>query len=248
MSADQDIERLLDRWLADGPEEVADRVLDRALDIINQPNQRRILRAPRRYVPMSLAYRLAAAAAILVLGGTGLIVALGSFGSAPTVGGPQASATPVASASPTPTTPSASGTSSAAVDNAFASRAAAICVASQQAFSSNPPFPYPSFDPTIPSPVSDLPGVGAYYAQYGVPIWRGNLQQLQALGEPASGRQAWDTFMNLLASFFAEQEQQVATAQAGDASGFVATVNWLSDHRATVDAAATAAGVAACGA
>jgi len=245
MSADPDIERLLNRWLADGPEEVADRVVDRALDIVNQPSQRRIFGAPRRYVPMSFAYRLAAAAAVLAIAGTGLIVALGTLGNASTVGGPPAAAT----ASPTPSvSPSPAPTASpVAVDTAFAARATAICIASRQAFSSRPPFPYPSFDPTIPSPVSDLPGVGAYFAQYGMPIWTRNLQQLQALGEPAAGRQAWDAFLTLLAAFVAEQEQQVMTAQAGDASGFVATVTWLSDHGATLDAAAITAGVLICG-
>jgi hypothetical protein len=252
LTTDLDIERLLDRWLADGPEEVADRVVDRALDIVNQPTQRRIFVAPRRYVPMSFAYRLAAAAAVLVLAGTGLIVALGSLGNASTVGGQPSVATAspsaTAPASATPTTPTASGSPPAPVDSGFAARATAICYASKQAYASNPPFPYPSFDPTIASPVSDLPGVGAYFAQYAEPIWTGNLRQLQALGEPASGRQAWDAFMNVLAPFVAQQEQQVTDAQGGKAIEFMATVTWLGSHKATVDEAAAAAGVAACGA
>jgi len=194
---------------------------------------------------MSFAYRLAAAAAVLAIAGTGLIVALGTLGNTSTVGGPPAAATasPTPASSPSPR-PTASPT---AVDAAFAARAAAICNASKQAIDDNPAFPYPSFDPTIPSPVSDLPGVGAYFAQYGLPIWTRNLQQLQALGEPAAGRQAWDTFMTSLAAFLAEQEQQITTAQAGNASGFVATVTWLSDHRTTLDDAAFAAGVRFCG-
>jgi hypothetical protein len=250
MKADQDIERLLDRWLADGPEEVADRVLDRALDIVRQTSQRRVPGAPWRYVPVSLVPRLAAAAAVVILAGAGLILAVGLRGASSTVGGPPAPTalpTPAASASPTPAAPSPSGTAAAAVDSAFAARAAAICGASKQAFASSPPFPYPSFDATVPSPVSDLPGIGAYFAKYGAPIWTGSLHQLQALGEPVSGRQAWDSFMNLLVPFVATQAQQVADAKAGNASAFVATVNWLSGHRAAADEAATVAGVAVCG-
>jgi len=67
MSGDQDIERLLDRWLADGPDEVADRVVDRALETVERTMQRRAVRTPWRYLTMSMPARLAIAAAAVIV-------------------------------------------------------------------------------------------------------------------------------------------------------------------------------------
>ncbi len=105
MSGDRDIERLLDRWLADGPDEVADRVLDRALEIVERSDQRRAVRTPWRYITMAKPARLAiAAAAVIVILGAGVLV-VASRNNAPVTGAPPPTPTPSRTA---PTTPSAS--------------------------------------------------------------------------------------------------------------------------------------------
>jgi hypothetical protein len=66
MTDRNDLERTLDSFLADGPERVPDRVLDAALVEITHVKQRRVWRAPWRARAMSVPFKLAAAAAIVV--------------------------------------------------------------------------------------------------------------------------------------------------------------------------------------
>jgi len=87
MTTRRDIETLLDRWLAEGPTRIADRVVFGALETVDHTEQ---LRRPRwllRDTPMNQSRRLAVAAAVAVVIGGGAIVAL-AVRSAPTVGGP----------------------------------------------------------------------------------------------------------------------------------------------------------------
>lgn len=72
--------------------------------------------------------------------------------------------------------------------------------------------------------------------------------QLQALGDPASGKAAWDTFMSSWTAWVENTKAQVKAAQASDAKGFIETVNWFTEERqAGIPSAAAAAGVPACG-
>ena len=71
MSGRIDIERSLDQFLAEGPETVADRALQHALDEIDRTPQRRDLFARWRFLTVTPYPRLAAAAivAVVVVGG-----------------------------------------------------------------------------------------------------------------------------------------------------------------------------------
>jgi hypothetical protein len=74
MSSQQDIERTLDGWLAEGPTEINDRIVESALDQIEHTSQRRALRVPSwgRLAPAP--FRLAGIALIAVaLVGTALV-------------------------------------------------------------------------------------------------------------------------------------------------------------------------------
>ncbi len=72
MSGDPEIERLLDRWLAEGLDEVPDRAIDRALGIVERTPQRRRALGWRPHVALRAPARLAlAAAAVLILVGAG---------------------------------------------------------------------------------------------------------------------------------------------------------------------------------
>jgi hypothetical protein len=90
MTTDRDIQRILDRWLADGPFEASDRVLDTVTDRIERLGQRPAWRLDRRPITMTILKLggIAAAVAVLVLAG---ITFLGGYSS------------PFAGPSPTPT-------------------------------------------------------------------------------------------------------------------------------------------------
>lgn len=101
MNGERDFERIAQAWLADGPDRLADRVLDAVVDDIHQTRQRRVMRVPWRFQSMTISARIAAAAAIaaLLVGGA-LYVGqrdqsnVGNPSSAPTLS-PSASATAV---------------------------------------------------------------------------------------------------------------------------------------------------------
>jgi hypothetical protein len=110
MTTRSDIERILDRYLAEGAEQVPDRVIDAALDQIDHIPQRRTVRVPWRTPSVnvfSTALGRAAAIVIAVVAIGGSIIFLGSRNG---IGGPPAATpTPAPTASPAPTTaPSAS--------------------------------------------------------------------------------------------------------------------------------------------
>jgi hypothetical protein len=87
MTRDRDIERVLDRFYADGPSEMPDRVLLGVIDRIERVPQRRLVRLETRFAAMSLNARLAAAAAVvIVIAGVGAIALTSRqpYGTAPT--------------------------------------------------------------------------------------------------------------------------------------------------------------------
>jgi hypothetical protein len=110
MTSQRELSRLLDAFFVEGSNELADRVIDAALDQIDHISQRRAMRVPRRLRSLPMVYRLAAAAAIgaLVIGGAFSLIRLpsGPGSSTPTPGG--ASASPSETAG-TPTRPGSTG-------------------------------------------------------------------------------------------------------------------------------------------
>jgi hypothetical protein len=98
MSTNHDFERIAEAWLADGPTQLADRVLDAALDEVHLTPQRRRLPVPWRFHTMSLQIRLAAAAVIGVLAVGFIYLNLPGRGD---VGGPNPTPSPVTTPGPT---------------------------------------------------------------------------------------------------------------------------------------------------
>ena len=98
MTHEREIERVLDRWLADGPTEAPDRVFDAVIDRIERQSQRPVWRLPRRVVPVSPYLKpVAAIAAVIVVAVVGAnMLSLGPG----IVGSPSAS--PIPSTSPSP--------------------------------------------------------------------------------------------------------------------------------------------------
>src|SRR5262245_48901507 len=79
MTLDRDFDRIASAWLADGPTELSDRVLDAVVDQVHLTRQRRAVRAPWRFRTMSMPARVAALVAVGVLAIAGA-VALGGIG------------------------------------------------------------------------------------------------------------------------------------------------------------------------
>lgn len=99
MTTDRDLDRIAKAWLADGPEELSDRVIDAAVDQIHLTRQRRTVGVPWRLPTMTTPARVVAAAVIgvLVVGSTLFI--LGRPGSSGVGGAPA----PTMAATATPT-------------------------------------------------------------------------------------------------------------------------------------------------
>jgi hypothetical protein len=107
MSTNRDFDRIAGAWLAEGPSELADRVLDAALDEVHVTHQRRRPTVPWRTPAMPMPLRLAAGIAIIaVLGYAGLrfLSPSGGPGSIPSpTPSPTASPSPGPTATPAPT-------------------------------------------------------------------------------------------------------------------------------------------------
>ena len=88
MTDQRELDRLLGAFFVEGTDELADRVIDAALDQIDHTRQRRALRMPRRFQTMPMLTRLAAAAVIGVLAVGGTLFLL-QPGQPAVVGGPE---------------------------------------------------------------------------------------------------------------------------------------------------------------
>lgn len=106
MTTDRELQRLLDRWLEDGPVEVADRVIDDIADRIERVPQRPAWRLrPWRITLMKLQSGLAAAAALALVVA---VVVLTGFRFGPSNSGGAASITPPSAATGSPSPASSS--------------------------------------------------------------------------------------------------------------------------------------------
>ena len=102
MTDQRELDRILGAFFAEGPEELADRVIDAALDQVDHTRQRRAMRMPRRFETMPMFTRVAAAAVIGVVAVGGTIFLLRP-GQSSGVGGPgPTTATPIVTPAPTP--------------------------------------------------------------------------------------------------------------------------------------------------
>ena len=97
MTLDRDFDRIASAWLADGPTELSDRVLDAVVDQVHLTRQRRAVRAPWRFPTMSMPARVAALVAVGVLAIAGVVALSGVGGQSKTT------PTPTRSTSVTPT-------------------------------------------------------------------------------------------------------------------------------------------------
>jgi hypothetical protein len=118
MTDQRQLDRLLDAFFVEGTDELADRVIDGALDQIDHTRQRRVLRTPRRFSSMNMPSRVAAAAVVgvLAVGGALYLSRPGQVAVTPPSPSAAASSSPdtavVASPRPSPSLPPSSPPSS----------------------------------------------------------------------------------------------------------------------------------------
>ncbi len=74
MTHESDFDRIAEAWLADGPAELPERVLDAVVDEIHLTRQRRAVRAPWRFPVMTTPSRVGAAAVVGILAVGGLLL------------------------------------------------------------------------------------------------------------------------------------------------------------------------------
>jgi hypothetical protein len=121
-----------------------------------------------------------------------------------------------------------------------------VCKAARAQKTAEGPFPYPDFNPTKPD-LSKFPGVAQYLVKT-LNTYRTWLGQMQALGEPPSGKSPWDDLLRAIASHVRLNVEQLAAAQSGDSKTFT---NDYYEGAKTQDAllrAANDAGVPECAA
>ena len=101
-------------------------------------------------------------------------------------------------------------------------------------------FPFQDFDAFHPD-LKTLPLVGKHFAK-ALPIRRAIPAELRSLGEPATGKQAWDAIRTLALQENATGIKQVSVALASNAKRFVATVNQMHRLHIATGGKATSAG------
>ena len=136
--------------------------------------------------------------------------------------------------------------SNAAVPAAFQNRALAVCKAAAAEKDAEGPFPYPKFNPTRPD-WAKYPGVAPALTRT-PQIFGKWLRNMKALGEPGTGRAAWDDLLAAIGSHVRIAAEQQAAAARRDSDTFTRDYHEGGDTQEKLPRAATAAGVPACAA
>jgi hypothetical protein len=107
---------------------------------------------------------------------------------------------------------------------AFIRRANAACRAEEAKAARMPQFPFSGFDPFHPDP-NLLPQVGRFFAQPARRrLPRGLLETLHTLRQPPASSGAWQNVLKARRTQIMNENAQIKTALADNASGFVRTV------------------------
>ena len=133
----------------------------------------------------------------------------------------------------------------AGVDQAFRDRALAVCQQALELQKAWAPFPAGSFDPANPDPAK-LAVVARWLTTEVAPTFDGWRDDLEALGAPTAGIDAWASVVAEAKATSTFNDAQIAAASSADPTAFAKAT---ADLRASHDRLATAtgrAGVAAC--
>ena len=134
---------------------------------------------------------------------------------------------------------------SPAVGDPFAVSAVSVCQATLAQKEAWRPFPHPEFNPTQPDP-SKFPEVAVWLKEETAVTFEAWLAELQALGEPPGGQEAWDDVLAAVQTIVQLNAAQVTAAEDGDTEAFVEAAADLRQTQVELVRATEAAGVAEC--
>jgi len=127
----------------------------------------------------------------------------------------------------------------------FCSQAKKELSSNPQELSSNPPFPYPTFNPFHPD-ASKLPAIGRFFEKNSLPAFEKIAADVKKVKPTAAEKQHFEAFVRQLDLQVPDLKRQVAAAKSSDVSGFIATVKQLGASVSQLRAAQAALGVPAC--
>lgn len=126
----------------------------------------------------------------------------------------------------------------------FSTKVIALCERALAQKRAQPPFPFPTFNPTKPD-VSKLPAIGRYEAR-GVQIFRTWVRGMLALGPPPRGRTLWVSLLKPLRAHLRIIIDQQAAALRRDAAAFTRDYYAGNEAQSEMVRASDAAGVPVC--
>jgi hypothetical protein len=140
----------------------------------------------------------------------------------------------------------ATSTSSGSVaQTAYGKQLASLCSQAKKELSSNPPFPYPTFNPFHPD-ASKLPAIGRFFEKNSLPAFEKIAADVKKVKPTAAEKQHFEAFVRQLDLQVPDLKRQIAAAKSSDVSGFIATVKQLGASVSKLRAAQAALGVPAC--
>lgn len=131
------------------------------------------------------------------------------------------------------------------VGSEFAARAAAVCEGALEAKRAWSRFPVAEFNPTDPDPVA-LPEVATWLQREVAPTFEAWLADLQALGEPPTGRDTWNDVLTAVDGIVRLNAAQVAAAMSAGIVDFARATKGLGDIQIDLVRATEVAGVPTC--
>jgi uncharacterized protein (DUF2236 family) len=126
----------------------------------------------------------------------------------------------------------------------FATHATAVCQTAHARKQAQGSFADREFNPTKPDPAK-LPAVAAFIDQ-GTAIYAAWLRDMQALGSPPTGQDAWTNVLAAIEAQLQQHRHQHAAALAGDTKTFVDDFHRGAQAQAAMQRAAQAAGLPVC--
>ncbi|HEY8774525.1 MAG TPA: hypothetical protein VIM05_08155 [Gaiellaceae bacterium] len=126
----------------------------------------------------------------------------------------------------------------------FSTKVIALCKSALAEKKAEPPFPFPTFNPTKPD-VSKLQAIGRYEAR-GVQIFRTWVRGMLALGPPPRGRKQWVALLEPLSAHLRIIIDQQAAALRRDGAAFTRDYYAGDKAQSEMVRASNAAGVPVC--
>jgi hypothetical protein len=140
----------------------------------------------------------------------------------------------------------ATSTSSGSVaQTAYGKQLASFCSQAKKELSSNPPFPYPTFNPFHPD-ASKLPAIGRFFEKNSVPAFEKIAADVKNVKPTAAEKQHFEAFVRQIEQQVPDLKRQIAAAKSSDVSGFIATVKEIGASVSKLRAAQASLGVPAC--